>query len=209
MGTQTAEPKTAQENLSSYFDNTAAAVRRAFARFENSYIFPTVNLLQAFFLAYPIPFIFFSIFLILGFFPVLAYIIVSLATLSAALSMALSLAFVFSSGVFFILGSVLLATLGFALLLSAFLTTFLISAYLFGRLVLNLRRSGRSGFRGWSREVTHLFFPLSAYLIPVHDDQSASESSDILVGPDMKDGPTTKMEPLPSETQDSLSKQVT
>lgn len=103
-------------------------------------------------------------------------------------------------------GGVLLAALGFALLLSAFLTTFLISAYFFGRLVLNLRRSGRS-FRGWSQGVAHLFFPSSAYLIPVHDGQSASEGSDI--SPDMKDGRTTKVEPLPSGTPDRLSEHVT
>ncbi|KAH9962127.1 hypothetical protein BC827DRAFT_1267123 [Russula dissimulans] len=209
MGTQPAEPKTVQENLSSYFDGIAAAVRQTFARFENSCILPVLDLLRVLFLAYPIPFVFFSIFFTLAFFPILAYIVVSLATLSAALSIALCLAFVFSSGVFFLSGGVLLATLGFTLLLSAFLTTFSISAYLSGRLILNLRRSGRHGFRVWSQEVTHLFFPSSAHLIPVHDDQSASEGSDIWVGPDTRDGRTTKMEPLPSGTPDSPSKHVT
>jgi hypothetical protein len=188
---------------------------------------------------------FLSIFSTLSFFPVLAfmydpslvivlgalllhvfffYSIISLATLLAAVTVALCLAFAFSACVFLFLGKqnlllhnschlltpqsggVLLATLGSALLLSGFLTAFAISAYLSGLLVLNLRRSGRGGFRAWSQQVTQILFPSSAHL-PVDEDQYASEDSGALDGKDTKDG--TNMEPLPIERWDNELKHAT
>ncbi|KAH9994547.1 hypothetical protein BJV74DRAFT_831158 [Russula compacta] len=200
MGLQSAEPKTLQDTLSPYFDNSAAAVRQIFARFEKSYLLPLVDLLMVLFSAYPIPFVFFSIFVTLSFFPVLAFVIVSLATLSSALTFALCMAFAFSTGVSLLLGGILVATLGFTLLVSGFLTTFAISAYLSGRLILILHRSGRSGFRtgvrNWSQEVAHIFFPSSAHLAPVDDDRYGAEDSGILVERGTEDGHATKMETL-------------
>lgn len=209
MGPQNVEPDTAQDTLSSYLDNSAASVRQTFVRFEKAYVVPIFDLLRALFLAYPIPFVFFSIFGTLGFFPVLAFAVVSIATLSAALTLALCLAFAFSTGVFLLLGSILLTTLGFALLLSAFLTASSTSAYLFGRLVLLLYTSGRDGFRIWSQEVSRVFLPSSAHLSPVDDARYASEDSDILVGQCVKDEHTTKMEPVSHEPPDSELKSTT
>ena len=96
-------------------------------------------------------------------------------------------------------GGILLSTLGLALILSAFLTGFAISVYLSGRLVLLLRRSGRSGFRAWSQEVTRIFFPSSAHLVPGDDEQDTSEDSGTLVGRDTKDSYKTKMDLSSSE----------
>jgi hypothetical protein len=104
MGPQNVEPDTAQDTLSSYLDNSAAAVQQTFIRLEKSYVLPVIDLLRALFLAYPIPFVFFSIFVALSFFPVLTFIIVSIATLSTAWTIALCLAFAFSAGVFLLLG---------------------------------------------------------------------------------------------------------
>jgi len=201
MGPQNVEPDTAQDTLSYYLDNSAAAVQQTFVRFEKSYVLPVIDLLRALFLAYPIPFVFFSIVVALSFFPVLTFIIVSIATLSTAWTIALCLAFAFSAGVFLLLGGILLATLIFALLLSVFLTTSSISAYLFGRLVFLVYGSGRNGFRTWSQEVSHIFFPSSAHLALVDDGRYASEDSDISVGQGMKDSRTTKlkMEPVTHE----------
>lgn len=80
------------------------------------------------------------------------------------------------------------------MLLSGFLTSFAISAYLSGRLVLALRRSGRRGFRVWSQEVTRVFSPWFVHLVSVDEDQYASEDSGFLVGKGTKDDYTTKME---------------
>jgi hypothetical protein len=76
MGQQNAEPVTLQDTLSSYLDNSAAAVRQTFVRyaarthphrpfiqhkrsvsFEKTYVMPIFDLLRALFLAYPIPFV--------------------------------------------------------------------------------------------------------------------------------------------------------
>ncbi|KAI0249788.1 hypothetical protein BJV78DRAFT_1283765 [Lactifluus subvellereus] len=196
--------KNPQDTLTPYFDNSVTAVQQTFARLEDDYVLPIWDLLRTLFLAYPIPFVFFSILVALSFFPVLAFIIVSAATLSTALTLAVCLAFVFSTGVFLFLGGILAATLGFALLLSGFLTTFGTCAYLSGRLVLLLHRSGRSGFRVWYQEVIHLFFPSSAHLAPVGEDLYTSEDSGILVGQEVQDGLTPKIEPSSRELPDSV-----
>ena len=76
MGTQNAEPVTLQDTLSSYLDNSAAAVRQTFVRyapqshphhtfiqhrhpvsFEKTYVVPIFDLLRTLFMAYPIPFV--------------------------------------------------------------------------------------------------------------------------------------------------------
>jgi len=106
-------------------------------------------------------------------------------------------------------GSILLTTLGFALLLSVFLTASSTSAYLFGRLVLLLYNSGGDGFRIWSQEVLGVFFPSSAHLLLVDDARYASEDSDILVGQATKDNHKTKIEPVSHEPPDSEQKFVT
>ncbi|KAI0293913.1 hypothetical protein BC826DRAFT_1013187 [Russula brevipes] len=229
MGSQTAETKPPQETLSPYFDTSAAAVRQTFARYapqsthkmhvpsypkiqlaaslERTYILPIFDLFRALFLAYPIPFVFTLIFVTFSFFPVLAFIIASMATLSAALTFALCLAFVFSTGVSLLLGSVLLATLGFALVLSGFLTAFAVAAYLLGRLAFDLYRFGRSGFRIWSQEVAHIFFPFVTHLV-ADEDQYTSEDSGILDGRATKNGRVTETEHLLPEASDSDLKHV-
>lgn len=83
------------------------------------------------------------------------------------------------------------------------------SAYLSGRLILHLRRSGRGGFRAWSQEATRIFFPSSAHLARVDEDQDSSEDSGTLVGRGTKDSYTTKMELPPGERPDSELKHVT
>ncbi|KAF8500167.1 hypothetical protein F5888DRAFT_1356995 [Russula emetica] len=209
MGPQNAAPKTPQDTLSSYFDDSAAAVRQTFSRFEKSYVLPIADLIRSLFMAYPITLVFLSTFAILSLFPVLSFIVVSMATLSTALTIALFFAFAFSATVFLLLGGVLLTTLGFALLLSGFLTTFAISAYLSGRLVLNLRRSGRHGFRVWFREVTQILSPWFVHLVSVDEDQYASEDSGFSVGKGTKDDYATKTEPLPVERSDTELKHAT
>ena len=77
MGQQNPEPVTLQDTLSSYLDNSAAAVRQTFVRyasqpltphntviqhkrsvsFEKTYVVPIFDLLRALSLAYPIPFV--------------------------------------------------------------------------------------------------------------------------------------------------------
>lgn len=73
MGQQNAEPVTLQDTLSSYLDNSAAAVRQTFVRyasrrhtfiqhkrsvsFEKTYVVPIFDLLRTLFMAYPIPFV--------------------------------------------------------------------------------------------------------------------------------------------------------
>jgi hypothetical protein len=101
-------------------------------------------------------------------------------------------------------GGILAATLGFALLLSGFLTTFATSAYLSGRLVLLLHRFGRSGFHAWYQEAIHLFSPSSAHLAPVGEDLYASEDSGILVEQEVKDDVTPKIEPSPRDLSDGV-----
>ena len=73
------------------------------------------------------------------------------------------------------------------------------SAYLSGRLVFILRRSGRHGFRVWFHEVTQMFSPWFVHLVSVDEDQYASEDSGTLVEKGTKDDYTTKTEPLPGE----------
>ena len=106
-------------------------------------------------------------------------------------------------------GGVLFTTLGFSLLLSGFLTAFAISAYLSGRLVLVLRRSGRHGFRIWLQEVTQIFSPWSVHLASADEDQYASEDSGFLVGKGTKDDYTTQTVPLPGERSDIELKDAT
>jgi hypothetical protein len=95
------------------------------------------------------------------------------------------------------------------LVLSGFLTASAISAYLFGRLVLNLRRSGRHGFRVWSQEVTQIFSSWFVHLVSVDEDQYASEDSVSLVGKGTKDDYTIKTELLPGERSDPELKHAT
>jgi hypothetical protein len=209
MGPQNAAPKSSQDTLSSYFDDSAAAVRQTFSRFEKSYVLPIVDLIRSLFMAYPISFVFVSTFAILSLFPVLAFIVVSMATLSTALTIALCFAFAFSAIVFLLLGGVLLTTLGFSLLLSGFLTGFAISAYLSGRLVLVLRHSGRHGFRIWLQEVTQILTPRFVHLVSVDEDQYASEDSGFLVGKVTKDDYTTQTEPLLGDRSDIELKDAT
>ena len=106
-------------------------------------------------------------------------------------------------------GGVLVTTLGFALLLSGFLTAFAVSAYLSGRLVLILRRFGRHGFRDWFQEVTQMFSPWFVHLVSADEDQYASEDSGFLVGKGTKDDYKTKTEPLPGERSDTELKDAT
>ena len=82
MGPQNAAPKTPQDTLYSYFDDSAAAVRQTFSRYapslcntrsfnpqhyarvEKSYVLPIVDLIRSLFLAYPISFVsFLNVFL--------------------------------------------------------------------------------------------------------------------------------------------------
>jgi hypothetical protein len=104
-------------------------------------------------------------------------------------------------------GSVLLATLGFALVLSGFLTAFAVTAYLFWRLVFDLYRFGRGGFRIWSQEVAHIFFPSVTHLV-VDEDQYTSEDSGVLDGRATKNGRVTETEHLLREPSDSDLKHV-
>ena len=81
MGPEIAEPKTPQDRLSSYFDDSVATVRQKFTRyapqlllnppsrsfnrtygsFERGYVLPIVDLITVLFSAYPISFVsFFS-----------------------------------------------------------------------------------------------------------------------------------------------------
>ncbi|KAI0284560.1 hypothetical protein BGY98DRAFT_947529 [Russula aff. rugulosa BPL654] len=203
-----AAPKNPQDTLTSYFDDSAAAVRQTFSRVEKSYVLPIVDLIRSLFMAHPISFVFLSTFAILSLFPVLAFIVVSMATLSTALTIALCFAFAFSATVFLLLGSVLFTTLGLALLLSGFFTAFVMSAYLSGRLVLALRRSGRHGFSVWSQEVTQTLSPWFVHRVSLDEDQYASEDSGFLVGKGAKDDYTTKTEP-PGERSDTELKNVT
>ncbi len=83
------------------------------------------------------------------------------------------------------------------------------SAYLSGRLVLALRRSGRRGFRVWSQEVTRIFSPWFVHLASVDEDQYALEDSGFLVGKGTRDDSTIKTEPLPGERSDSELKNAT
>ncbi|KAN0136820.1 hypothetical protein V8E53_005261 [Lactarius tabidus] len=163
-------PTTSQDSLAPYFDDSVAVVRRAFARLEEGYILPAVDLLKTLFSEHPIPFVFFTTFVSFSFFPFLAYIIISFATLSVALTVALCLAFLFSAGVFVFLGGILLSVLCLTLLLSGFLTGFAMCTYLATRLISNLRHSGRNGFRVWYQEVTSMLSPLSPHLAPADKD---------------------------------------
>jgi hypothetical protein len=104
-------------------------------------------------------------------------------------------------------GSVLLTTLGFVLVLSGFLTVFAVAAYLFGRLVFDLYRFGRSGFRIWSQEVAHIFF-LSVTHLVVDEDQYTSEDSGVLDGQATKNGRVTETEHPLHEPSDSDLKHV-
>lgn len=106
------------------------------------------------------------------------------------------------------LGSVLLTTLGFALLLSGFLTAVAISAYLSGRLVFALRHSGRHGFSVWSQEITQTLTPWFVHQVPVDDNQYASEDSGSFVGKGTKDDYATKTEP-PGDRSDAELKNAT
>jgi hypothetical protein len=82
------------------------------------------------------------------------------------------------------------------------------SAYLSGRLVLALRRSGRHGFSVWSQEVTQTLSPWFVHRVSLDEDQYASEDSGFLVGKGAKDDYTTKTEP-PGERSDTELKNVT
>ncbi|KAH9063271.1 hypothetical protein EDB87DRAFT_1604961 [Lactarius vividus] len=196
MGAQNDKgPKTSQDTLAPYFDDSAAAVRRAFARVEEGYIIPTADLFKAQFSAHPISFVFFSIFVSFSFFPILAYFVVSFATLSVALAVALCIAFIFSTGVCIFLGGILLSILGLTLLLSGFLTGFVMSTYLAARLISNLRHSGRNGFRAWYQEVTTILYPFSSHLAPADEDPYISQDTKGLNGGEAKDGHGIDTEP--------------
>lgn len=95
------------------------------------------------------------------------------------------------------------------MLLSGFLTVFVISAYLSGRLVLALRHSGRHGFRVWSQEVTQIFTPWFVHLVSVDEDQDVSEGLCSLVGKGTKDHYTIETEPLAGERFDTELKHAT
>ncbi|KAF8270584.1 hypothetical protein EI94DRAFT_1828158 [Lactarius quietus] len=218
MGAQTDRgPTTSQDTLAPYFDDSVAVVRRAFARLEEGYILPAVDLFKALFSAHPIPFVFFTIFLSFSFFPFLAYIIISFATLSVALTLALCIAFLFSAGVFVFLGKftplrlscrhvlnvqsggILLSILCLTLLLSGFLTCFAMSTYLAARLMSNLRHSGRSGFRAWYQEVTIMLSPSSPYLAPADEDLYDSKG---MTGGEVKDSHGIDTEPAEPVTHE-------
>ena len=96
------------------------------------------------------------------------------------------------------------------MLLSGFLTVFVLSTYLSGRLVLALRHSGRHGFRIWSQEVTQIFTPWFVHLVSVDEDQDASEGFSTLIGGQgTKDHYTIKTEPLAGERSDTELKHAT
>ncbi|KAH9974091.1 hypothetical protein BGW80DRAFT_1305215 [Lactifluus volemus] len=188
------ETKAPRDTLAPYFDNSVTAVRRKFTSFEDSYVQPIYDLLKTLFLSYPVPFVFFSILVAFSIFPILAFIIVSAATLSVALTVALCIAFSFSTGVFLFLGGILVAILGLAFLLSGFLTTFATSTYFLGRLVVLLHRFGRSGFRAWYQEATHIFSPPSPRPALSAKDLHASDDSVNFVKREAKHGLTPKIE---------------
>ncbi|KAJ6613607.1 hypothetical protein B0H10DRAFT_218272 [Mycena sp. CBHHK59/15] len=185
----------AKEQLAAHFDKSATVVRAYADKFEAAYARPALKTTTAFFDEYPISSTFIAIFSSLAFFPVTAFLGLSIFTISSFSFVALCCAFIASAAVVLLFLSVLilsLVTMGFA---SAFFTVFTISTYLGYRFAVLVRSKGREGISSWASETKGRFIQSAR--------REASGGSAVVVAVEEPQAEWVKDDSFGSDTKDS------
>ncbi|KII91543.1 hypothetical protein PLICRDRAFT_105714 [Plicaturopsis crispa FD-325 SS-3] len=172
------ETKKAQDDLTSYFDRSAAAVRTYSDRFEQKYARPAIDRGFEYFEAHPIPFTFIAVFSSFSFLPVVAFIGFSLFVITSVVAVAIFSVLMTVLAVEIVLFTTLLSVLVGIAFLSLFLTAGVISVFIAARLVLHVRQQGRVGVQEWAHETKSHFL---ASKLPDAPNDSESESSAVIV----------------------------
>ncbi|EDR10594.1 uncharacterized protein LACBIDRAFT_293617 [Laccaria bicolor S238N-H82] len=168
------------EDLSSYFNKSAAIVRTYTDRFEHQYARPVMNTSQAFFDDRPISAIFVAIFSTLSFLPAVTFLGISLFIIFASTVTALVFAFLAAAAVVLTLLTCLVSTLIATAFASAFLTFALISSFLFLRIVILVHRDGVLGISAWVSETKQRLIYVSTPRPPTKPPSSKRETGPLL-----------------------------
>ncbi|KAI0050324.1 hypothetical protein FA95DRAFT_1594016 [Auriscalpium vulgare] len=176
-------PRVNSDALAPYFDRSVSAVRQTAERLEEDYGKPILKFATASFSAYPVSSTFAGIFASLSLLPVLTFLSVTLFTLAFALTLAVSIAFAFSTLVFILSGGVLLSILAITLFFSSILTVFALCSYLAARLAFLVRSDGRRGVASWAEETKETFMRTrTPKPEPIHDSDSSEDSGIVIKG---------------------------
>ncbi|KAH8101768.1 hypothetical protein BXZ70DRAFT_931849 [Cristinia sonorae] len=186
------------EKLHTYFERSAAAVTQSFDRLDRNFIQPGITLVAVSFVERPIRTAFLSTFAALSLLPVLSFVGFSIFAVGACTFFALAAALVVSSAAIAFVGFWLGVTLTILLFVSLFLTSAVISTYLFFRYVTLVRTDGpRDGSVQWAREVrrrvrgarqeaTHEGKPHSEEVDSAKQDPAADDQAKVEMQDDLK-----------------------
>ncbi|PCH37541.1 hypothetical protein WOLCODRAFT_140916 [Wolfiporia cocos MD-104 SS10] len=151
--------ETNQDDLMSYFDRSATAVRRKFLQFEKEYARPALSTTLQSFRDHPIFSTFIAVFLSLSLLPALAFIGFSLFIFASFSFIALACAILASSIVIMLTGTILISVLLIVLGASIFLTASGTVTYLLLRLAWLVYQNGAHvGLFTWAHEGRALIF---------------------------------------------------
>ncbi|KAJ8521500.1 hypothetical protein ONZ45_g1793 [Pleurotus djamor] len=169
-------PRSRSDNLSSYFDRSANAVREYADVLEHNYARPALVVGSAYYDQHPIISVFLVTLFCLSIIPALTFIGFSIF---AGVSLALIAisgavgAFVFVELLFV---SIFLCVLIAVVCFSGLMTGSIISLYVFIRLAVLVRYEGRSGLKLWLREMKSLYVqerhPVSPPSEPLYEDDT-------------------------------------
>ncbi|KAF9494354.1 hypothetical protein BDN71DRAFT_1449086 [Pleurotus eryngii] len=166
------------DDLSSYFDRSATAVREYADVFEHQYARPAMKLGGVYHDQHPILSVFLVILFCLSIVPVVTFIGFSIFAAVSFIIIALSVAL----GAFVLLElifvSVLLCVLGAVLFMSAFLTGTTISTYLCFRLAVLVRNEGRAGLNEWILEAKSRYYVAAPAQEPLEEDDYAYDDNE-------------------------------
>ncbi|THH02026.1 hypothetical protein EW026_g759 [Hermanssonia centrifuga] len=141
------------EDLQSYFEKSAAIVRRVVDRAEIAYVRPGIKNVAESFEKRPLLSSFVAVFVFLSFLPIISFVGFSLFVIGTFTFLGLAGAFAASTVVVLVSGFVLACTLAFLLLIAFFLSSALLVGFLTTRLLLLVRTDGpRTGVTEWTKE---------------------------------------------------------